>query len=144
MNNIDLDLTLSNISSTLTITTMIVAPRSTRNSVPPGFPEEVDALTSFIEDKALTPKSRLDEFRRFFDFKSEWWNKFHRQLKEHVLVSSTWADMQDSETKREAVAGAFLEQVGSEYWGKDNQEKYLLEDHIAEGLVCVYPRDRKA
>jgi hypothetical protein len=103
----------------------------------------MDALTSFIDDKTLTPRSKLDEFRRFFDFKSEFWNKFHRQLKEHVLLTSTWAEMQLSETNREAVAATFLEQVGSEFWSKENQEKYLLEDHIKNGHVCAYPRDKK-
>lgn len=51
--------------------------------------------------------------------------------------------MQESETKREAVAASFLEQMGPEYWGKANREKYLLEHHIKEGHACVYPRDRK-
>lgn len=122
--------------------TMANPPRSTRNRNPPSFPEGLDALTGFT-DKTLTPKSKLDDFREFFDFKVGSWKRFHTHFKEHVLLSSTWAEMQESATKREAVAATFLEQVGSGYWGKENKEKYLIEDHVKNGDVCVYPRDKK-
>lgn len=91
----------------------------------------------------LTPKSKLDEFRRFFDLKTEWWNRFHKQLKSHVLLTSNWAEVQENETSRQNVAAEYLDQVGDELWGKENQEKYLIEEHVQSGQACVYPRDRK-
>ncbi|KAJ5363802.1 uncharacterized protein N7496_009515 [Penicillium cataractarum] len=118
-------------------------PRSTRNQNPSSFPEGFDALISPGEDKALTPKSNLDEFRRFFDLKENSWREFRARVKAHALLSSSWADIQESERKREAVAAIFLEQVGPEYWGKETRDKYLLEDHIRNGNVCDYPRDKK-
>lgn len=118
-------------------------PRSTRNQNPPSFPEGFDALISSGDDKVLTPKSNLDEFRRFFDFKENSWKEFRARVKAHAFLSSSWAEIQESETKREAVAAMFLEQVGPEYWGKETRNKYLLEDHIRNGNVCDYPRDKK-
>ncbi|KAI2788997.1 hypothetical protein POX_e07023 [Penicillium oxalicum] len=118
-------------------------PRLTRNSVPPSFPKEFDTLTSFLDDQMLTPKSKLDEFRRFFDLKTEWWNRFHKQLKSHVLLTSNWAEVLENETSRQNVAAEYLDQVGDELWGKENQEKYLIEEHVQSGQACVYPRDRK-
>jgi hypothetical protein len=102
----------------------------------------MDALPNFTYQR-LTPKCKLEDFREFFDFKPGPWKHFHRQLKEYVLLASTWAEIQESAAKREAVAATFLEQVGSEYWGKENQKKYLIEEHVKNGDVCVYPRDKK-
>jgi hypothetical protein len=121
---------------------MINPPRSARNKNPPSFPEAMDALPNFTNQR-LTPKCKLEDFREFFDFKVGPWKSFHRQLKEYVLLSSTWAEIQESVAKQEAIAGTFLEQVGSEYWGKENQEKYLIKEHVKNGDVCVYPRDKK-
>lgn len=59
------------------------------------------------------------------------------------MLSSTWAELRESAATREAVATRFLEQVGSEYWGRENQEKYLIQAHVRNGDVCVYPRDQK-
>lgn len=122
---------------------MTNSPRSTRNQIPPSFPEGFDTLTSFGDDKPLTPKSSLDEFRRFFDFQEKPWKEFRARVKAHALLTSSWAEIQENETQREAVAAIFLEQVGLEYWGKETRGKYLLEDHIRNGNVCDYPRDKK-
>jgi hypothetical protein len=122
---------------------MANSPRSTRNQILPSFPEGFDALTSSGDDKTLTPKSNLDEFRRFFDFKEKSWKEFRARVKAHALLTSSWAEIQENETQREVVAAIFLEQVGLEYWGKETRGKYLLEDHIRNGNVCDYPRDKK-
>ena len=97
----------------------------------------------FLRCGQLTPKCKLEDFREFFDFKVGPWKNFHRRLKEYALLSATWAEIQESAAKREAVAVTFLEQVGSEYWGKENREKYLIEEHVQTGDVCVWPRDKK-
>lgn len=102
----------------------------------------MDALITFTNQR-LTPKCKLEDFRVFFDFKVRPWKAFHRQLKEYVLLASTWAEIQENAAKREVFAATFLEQVGFEYWGKENQEKYLIQAHVRNGDVCVYPRDKK-
>ncbi|KAJ5156999.1 uncharacterized protein N7482_008099 [Penicillium canariense] len=122
---------------------MFNPPRSTRNNKTPSFPEEMNPLMDLINAKELTAKSRLDEFRLFFDFKHEFWNKFHKKLKDHVSLSSSWAAMQDNESQRKMVAESFIDEVGYEYWGRKHAERYLLEAHIQAGHICVYPRDRK-
>ncbi|KAJ5483934.1 hypothetical protein N7539_005730 [Penicillium diatomitis] len=123
---------------------MINSPRSTRNSVPPSFPAELDALTSFLDNQLLTPKSKLDEFRRFFDLKTEWWNKLHNKFKAHAQLRSNWVEMHEDEALRQEIAAEFIDQVGNEYWCRENQEKYLMEEHVQSGHACVYPKDRKA
>lgn len=102
----------------------------------------MDSLPSFTNQR-LTPKCKLEDFREFFDFKIGAWKQFHRRFKEYALLSSTWAEIQESVATREAVAATFLEQVGSEYWGKENQEKYLIAEHVKNGDICVCPRDKK-
>ncbi|KAJ5179164.1 hypothetical protein N7492_002374 [Penicillium capsulatum] len=98
-------------------------------------------LTSHLGN--LAAKSKLDEFRRFFDLKLDVWREFRDRLHRIVYDSFSWPQVQVLDN-RHACAEEFLKQWGLEYWGTpENRDKYLMEEHLGSEDFCIYP-DHKA
>lgn len=127
--------------------------RASLSTLPPmEKPNNPSLLADFLTE--LSTRSKLDEFRLFFDFKHDSWKLFRDQLHEHVQSSTTWPEVQtdakpwtklqtDAKERRKC-AEAFLEQFGEKYWGKDNRRKHLLAERLERRDVCKYPEEKEA
>lgn len=91
----------------------------------------------------LSTKSKLDEFRLFFDLKSGPWDRLRNQLNNHVQSLYSWADLRDNETRRRLCATEFLAEFGIKYWGDENRDKTLIEDRLEVNDACRYPQDKR-
>lgn len=91
---------------------------------------------------SMTAKSRLDEFRRFFDLKQEAWRDFRGKLHSIIYELYSWEQVQQLDT-RYACAAEFLKRFGNQYWGTpENREKYLMDEHLGSDDFCIYPDHR--
>lgn len=112
------------------------APRTTRSKA-----KSSTGLRNHLGSLAV--KSKLDEFRRFFDLKLEVWREFRDNLHSIITEQFSWIKAQDV-VNRYACAEEFLVRFGGRYWGSpENREKYLMEEHLESGDFCIYP-DNKA
>ena len=110
-------------------------PRSRRNGN-----NDHQSLSDHLND--LSVRSKLDEFRRFFDLRADRWREFREALHKLVRDTSSWPDVQQDEHERSVCANDFIAEVGFKYWGTaENREKNLMPDHISSGFCCEYPRD---
>lgn len=93
----------------------------------------------------LSIKSKLDEFRLFFDLKPGPWDKLRTQLNTHVLTNYSWISLRDNENLRRTCASEFFEECAIKYWGEETREKTLIEGRIdgGEDSGCRYPEDKR-
>lgn len=91
----------------------------------------------------LSTKSKLDEFRLFFDLKSGPWDRLRNQLNNHVQSLYSWPNLRDNETRRRLCATEFLDEFGIKYWGVENRDKTLIEDRLEVNDACKYPQDKR-
>ncbi|KAJ5678454.1 uncharacterized protein N7477_004087 [Penicillium maclennaniae] len=90
----------------------------------------------------LSIKSKLDEFRLFFDLKQGPWDRLRGQLNTHVQSNYSWTSLRDSKTLRLLCAEEFLEEYATKYWGDENRENNLIEDRLdGKDSGCKYPDD---
>ncbi|KAJ5309457.1 Heat shock protein DnaJ N-terminal [Penicillium atrosanguineum] len=103
-------------------------------------PETPKGLSKLVIE--LSTKSKLDEFRCFFDLKPGPWDKLRGQLNNHVQSNYSWTSLKDDKTLRHFCAEEFLEEYAVTYWGDGNREKNLIEDRLyGEDSGCKYPDD---
>lgn len=103
-------------------------------------PETPRGLSKLVSE--LSTKSKLDEFRLFFDLKPGPWDKLRGQLNTHVQSNYSWTSLRDNKTLRHLCAEEFLEEYATKYWGDENREKNLIEDRLdGEDSACKYPED---
>ncbi|KAJ5106138.1 hypothetical protein N7456_002813 [Penicillium angulare] len=104
-----------------------------------------DVLMDCITSGALSVSSQLDEFRRFFDLKNDYWGHFRDLLKKEVEDSSSWADIRNHDRQRQICAKKFLEKHGAQYWGSyENRRMYLVTEGVENEKTCVYPDNEEA
>ncbi|KAJ6119242.1 hypothetical protein N7523_003522 [Penicillium sp. IBT 18751x] len=90
----------------------------------------------------LSIKSKLDEFRLFFDLKPGPWDRLRGQLNTHVQSNYSWTSLRENKTLRLLCAEEFLDEYATKYWGDENREKNLIEDRLdGEDSGCKYPDD---
>lgn len=102
-------------------------------------------LMEFLNREELVVTSRLDEFRRFFDLQVLFWDEFRLKLKAWVSSFSSWVSVLNLESERRKIAESFLEENGPKFWGTDEiRKKYLMEESIESGDVCLWPERKEA
>lgn len=117
--------------------------RASLSKLPPiERPDTPSLLAEFLTE--LSTRSKLDEFRLFFDFKHDSWKLFRDQLHEHVQSSTSWTKLQTDAKQRRKCTERFLEQFGEKYWGKNNRRKHLLAERLERRDVCKYPEEKEA
>ncbi|KAJ5278612.1 hypothetical protein N7478_003984 [Penicillium angulare] len=104
-----------------------------------------DVLMDCITSGALSVSSQLDEFRRFFDLKNDYWNTFRERVKKEVEDNSTWQVVRHNDKQRRICAKKFLEKYGHQYWGSyENRREYLVTEGVENEKTCSYPDNGEA
>lgn len=112
----------------------------TNTEKPPTLRSEMES-PSGLKDLlgSLTAKSKLDEFRRFFDLKQEAWRDFRGKLHSIVYELYSWEQIQLLDN-RCACSAEFLKRFGKQYWGTpENRAKYLMDENLNSDDFCIYP-----